>query len=112
MERIRLALQGYNFGADVYFSYMEENREDVWSQKSAEAFAQMASGNTLREDSDPLKEAAGPGPTVTSAIRSMCSVTITQRAETGLPVKFGEFLKIFQKTFDNPYLLLYYISCR
>ena len=60
MERIRLALQGYNFGADVYFSYMEENREDVWSQKSAEAFAQMASGNTLREDSDPLKEAAGP----------------------------------------------------
>ncbi len=60
MERIRLALQGYNFGADVYFSYMEENREDVWSQESAEAFAQMASGNTLREDSDPLKEAAGP----------------------------------------------------
>jgi hypothetical protein len=60
MERIRLALQGYNFGADVYFSYMEKHNENVWSQESAEAFAQMASENTLREDSDPLKENAGP----------------------------------------------------
>lgn len=60
LERIRLALQGYNFGADVYFSYMEENKEDIWSRESAEAFAQMASGRTARSDTDPLKDTAGP----------------------------------------------------
>lgn len=60
LERIRLALQAYNFGADVYFSFMEERGENVWSAESAEAFAQMASGNTLREEDDPLRDPAGP----------------------------------------------------
>lgn len=60
MEHIRLALQAYNFGADVYFSFMEENGETVWSRESAEAFAQMASGENLRAEDDPLKDPAGP----------------------------------------------------
>lgn len=60
IEHIRLALQAYNFGADVYFSFMEEQGETVWSEESAEAFAQMASGETLRAEDDPLKDPAGP----------------------------------------------------
>ena len=59
-EHIRLALQGYNFGSNAYFPYMEEHGYDIWSQESAEAFAQMASGGTARTDDDPLKETAGP----------------------------------------------------
>ena len=44
MDRIRLALQAYNFGADVYFSYLEKNGITSWSEKTSEAFAKMASG--------------------------------------------------------------------
>lgn len=60
MENIRLALQGYNFGADVYFSYLEENGISSWSEKTSEAFARMASGNTPRTEDNPLYETAGP----------------------------------------------------
>lgn len=60
LKRIRLALQAYNFGADVYFSYMEEQGETAWSQESAEAFAQMASGGRQRSEDDPFRKTAGP----------------------------------------------------
>ena len=60
MERIRLALQGYNFGADVYFSYLEKNGITAWSEQTAEAFAQSASGGNARSQDDPLYETAGP----------------------------------------------------
>ena len=58
--RIKLALQGYNFGADVYFSYLSEHGIISWSEKSAEAFAEIASGHTPRAKSDPLYSTAGP----------------------------------------------------
>lgn len=57
---IKLALQGYNFGADVYFSYLSEHGITSWSESSSEAFAQMASGNTPRSEEDPLYSTAGP----------------------------------------------------
>lgn len=60
LENIKLALQGYNFGADSYFSFMEERGLDSWSEKSAEAFAKMASGGTKRAEDDPFREHAGP----------------------------------------------------
>lgn len=60
MPRIRLALQGYNFGADAYFSYLEKNGISTWSEASSEAFAQMASGNTPRSEDNPLYATAGP----------------------------------------------------
>lgn len=60
MPRIRLALQGYNFGADAYFSYLEKNGISAWSEASSEAFAQMASGNTPRSEDNPLYATAGP----------------------------------------------------
>lgn len=60
IKNIRLALQGYNFGADVYFSYLEENGISSWSEKTSEAFARMASGNTPRTEDNPLYETAGP----------------------------------------------------
>lgn len=60
ISRIEMALQGYNFGADVYFSYLEENGITSWSEKTSEAFARMASGETPRSKDDPLYEAAGP----------------------------------------------------
>lgn len=58
--RIKLALQGYNFGADVYFSYLSEHGITSWSEKSSEAFAKIASGHTPRAESDPLYSTAGP----------------------------------------------------
>lgn len=58
--RIKLALQGYNFGADVYFSYLEKHGISSWSEKTSEAFAKMASGNTPRSEDDPLYSTAGP----------------------------------------------------
>ena len=58
--RIEMALQGYNFGADVYFSYLEENGITSWSEKTSEDFARMASGETPRSEDDPLYSAAGP----------------------------------------------------
>lgn len=60
LKRIRLALQGYNFGADVYFSYLEKNNISSWSEESAQAFAQMASNHTPRSESNPLYATAGP----------------------------------------------------
>lgn len=60
IKRIKLALQGYNFGADSYFAFMEDERENSWSEESAQAFAQMASGGIQRSETDPLRENAGP----------------------------------------------------
>lgn len=60
MERIELALQAYNFGADAYFSYLEQHGHSVWTQQSAEAFAQMASGGQQRSEDNPLRDPAGP----------------------------------------------------
>ncbi len=48
-KRIRLALQGYNFGADSYFSYLEDHNITSWSFESAKEFARIASGNTKRK---------------------------------------------------------------
>lgn len=60
MDKIRLALQAYNFGADVYFSYLDKNGITSWSEKTSEAFAKMASGGTARSEDDPFYETAGP----------------------------------------------------
>lgn len=60
LPHIRLALQAYNFGADSYFAYLEKNGQTVWTAQSAQAFAQMASGGTKRDEDDPLHDPAGP----------------------------------------------------
>lgn len=60
IKRIELALQGYNFGADPYFEFMEEHRESSWSHDSAKDFAKMASGGVERSEGDPFRETAGP----------------------------------------------------
>ena len=60
LDHIRLALQGYNFGADVYFNYLEKNGITTWSVESSEAFAEIASGETARSEEDPLYSTAGP----------------------------------------------------
>ena len=57
---IELALQGYNFGADVYFNYLEKNGITSWSVESSETFAEMASGETARSQDDPMYTTAGP----------------------------------------------------
>lgn len=60
IANIKLALQGYNFGADVYFNYMEKNGITSWSEESSKAFAEIASGETERSKEDPLYDTAGP----------------------------------------------------
>lgn len=60
IANIKLALQGYNFGADVYFNYLEKNGITSWSEESSKAFAEIASGETKRSKEDPLYDTAGP----------------------------------------------------
>ncbi len=60
VDRISIALQAYNFGADSYLSYMEEHHETVWTQESAEAFAKMASSGRERAQDNPFRNTAGP----------------------------------------------------
>lgn len=60
LPHIKLALQGYNFGADVYFSYLAKNGITSWSVSSSEDFAKMASGATARSEDDSLYTSAGP----------------------------------------------------
>ena len=57
---IKLALQGYNFGADVYFNYLEKNGITSWSEESSKAFSEIESGETERYKEDPLYDTAGP----------------------------------------------------
>ena len=57
LSKIRLALQAYNFGADSYFAYLKKT-VTVWTAQSAQAFAQMASGGTQRDEDDPLHDPA------------------------------------------------------
>ena len=60
IANIKLALQGYNFGADVYFNYLEKNGITSWSEESSKAFAEIASGETERSKEDSLYDTAGP----------------------------------------------------
>ena len=60
IANIKLALQGYNFGADVYFNYLEKNGITSWSEESSKAFTEIASGETERSKEDPLYDTAGP----------------------------------------------------
>ena len=60
LAHIELALQGYNFGADSYFSYLEQNNITTWSVESSEAFAEKASGGAVRSEEDPMYITAGP----------------------------------------------------
>lgn len=60
LKRIRLALQAYNFGADAYFRFLDERGITSWSEESAQAFAQYASGGKARTEDDPYREHAGP----------------------------------------------------
>lgn len=59
MDAIRLALQGYNFGADSYISYMRKHGQEQWSHDTASDFAKMASGGVMREESDGFYLTAG-----------------------------------------------------
>ena len=38
----------------------KKNGQTVWTAQSAQAFAQMASGGTQRDEDDPLHDPAGP----------------------------------------------------
>lgn len=60
IRHIKLALQGYNFGADSYFNYLEQNNITTWSAESSESFAEKASSGTARSESDPMYTTAGP----------------------------------------------------
>lgn len=59
IEHIKLALQGYNFGADSYFNFLEQNGITSWSAETSEEFAKMASNETERSEDDPLYSTAG-----------------------------------------------------
>lgn len=59
IQRIRLALQSYNFGPG-YLTFVKERGETAWTQENAQDFARIASENQLRKEEDPFKDAAGP----------------------------------------------------
>ena len=76
LSKIRLALQAYNFGADSYFAYLEENDQTVWTAQSAQAFArwQAATHNVMKMI--PFTILQVHGTMVTNTIRIMfCAIT-------------------------------------
>lgn len=52
MEKIRLALQAYNFGADGFLAFVKGSGEESWQEETVEAYAQKASGGKQRSESD------------------------------------------------------------
>ena len=76
LSKIRLALQAYNFGADSYFAYLEENGQTVWTAQSAQPLLrwQAATHNVMKMI--PFMILPVHGTMVTNTIRIMfCAIT-------------------------------------
>lgn len=59
LERIKIALQAYNFGSD-YLNYLNREGQTQWTEENAQAFAKYASKEKKRGEDDPYRENAGP----------------------------------------------------
>lgn len=58
MEKIKIALQGYNFGIDGFLAFLKEKGDVKWTEEYAQEYAMQASGEVLRDSSD--AETMGP----------------------------------------------------
>ncbi len=58
MDKIKIALQAYNFGSG-YLGYLKEKGESQWTEENAQAFAKYASKSKKRAQDDPYRETAG-----------------------------------------------------
>ncbi|MCI7813930.1 MAG: lysozyme family protein [Lachnospiraceae bacterium] len=58
IEKIKIALQGYNFGIDGFLAFLQEKGDVRWTEEYAQEYARQASGEVLRDASD--AETMGP----------------------------------------------------
>ena len=59
LDRIKIALQAYNFGSD-YLNYLSREGQTQWTEENAQAFAKYASKEKKRGEDDPYRDNAGP----------------------------------------------------
>lgn len=60
LSRLGIAVQAYNLGIYGYLDYMEEIGAREWTTETAQAFAEIASNHTLRDEDNPYYTSAGP----------------------------------------------------
>ena len=58
IEKIKIALQGYNFGIDGFLAFLKEKGDVRWTEEYAQEYAKYASGEIERDPSD--AESMGP----------------------------------------------------
>lgn len=58
IEKIKIALQGYNFGIDGFLAFLKEKGDVRWTEEYAQEYAKRASGEVERDPSD--AETMGP----------------------------------------------------
>lgn len=58
LEKIKIALQGYNFGIDGFLAFLKEKGDVRWTEEYAQEYAMQASGGIMREEAD--AETMGP----------------------------------------------------
>ena len=58
IEKIKIALQGYNFGIDGFLAFLEEQNDVRWTEEYAQEYAKKASGEIERDPDD--AETMGP----------------------------------------------------
>ena len=112
LDHIRLALQGYNFGADVYFNYLEKNGITSWSVESSEAFAkdrQRRDCTFRRKSTVYHRRTVGlRRPTLSRTRITLLSYLVPFSCQNYIFINFSNF---FKKTFDKYNYIWYYMSC-
>lgn len=58
IEKIKIALQGYNFGIDGFLAFLKEKNDVRWTEEYAQEYAKKASGEIERDPDD--AETMGP----------------------------------------------------
>ena len=114
IANIKLALQGYNFGADVYFNYLEKNGITSWSRRKFKSFCRKMAKRRNRafQRRSSIRHGRSDGTMEISIIRNMYFVTIIPKSLDSYKMFFINFSNFFEKTFDNYNYIWYYMSCR
>ena len=112
LDHIRLALQGYNFGADVYFNYLEKNGITSCVCRKFRSFRQNRQRRdcTFRRKSTVYhRRTVGlRRPTLSRTRITLLSYLVPFSCQNYIFINFSNF---FKKTFDKYNYIWYYMSC-
>ncbi len=113
LDHIRLALQGYNFGADVYFNYLEKRRNHLLVCRKFRQLSPKspAARFTFRRKSTVYhRRTVGlRRPTLSRTRITLLSYLVPFSCQNYIFINFSNF---FKKTFDKYNYIWYYMSCR